>query len=68
MKRKVKVFSRFFIVGYPDKPDEKVALPSVEGVKLGGLCNSMLIYKGHLVLVWWERVKGGWKNVEVRDV
>ncbi len=67
MKRKRKVFSRFFVVSYPDKPDEKVALPSVKGVKLGGLCNSMVIYKSHFVIVWWKRVKGGWQNVEVGD-
>ena len=67
-KRKRKVFSGLFFVSYPDKPDEKVVLPSVKGVKLGGLYNSMLIYKGHFVLVWWKRVKGGWEHVEVRDV
>ncbi len=68
MRRKFKASKGFFVVRDSGGTKVRVALPSVKGRKLGEHTESMVSYAEHMVTIRWKRVRGGWQNVEVRDV
>ena len=68
MRRKFKASKGFFVVRDSKGIKMKVALPSVKGHRLGEYMESSVFYTGHGIIIRWKRVKGGWQNVEVRDV
>jgi hypothetical protein len=53
---------------FPDGSKETHKLPSAQKHKVGSNINVLLVYpktapplKQHLIVVWFERVSGGWK-------
>jgi len=45
----------------PDGSTQSYKLPSAPRLREGGKCNIAVMWGQRLVLVWFVRVKGGWK-------
>ena len=62
------VFRRQVRFNFPDGTHSIEKLPEASGLPDGAKCNIMLVWprhvsvkQQHFVIVWFERVKGGWR-------
>ena len=58
------VLKRKFTVRLPDGSYRVQTLPDARRVKLGGKASLLFTFDGRMVVIWIERVKGGWRLVK----
>ena len=59
------IFRKHVYVKRPDGAMTKERLPDMKRVKHGGMANILVMVGGHLVVMWFRRVKGGWAYEKV---
>ena len=60
------LFRRSVRYRLPDGKIETHKLPGVGRFKAGAKINHLLMIGDHLICIWFERVKGGWRQFETR--
>lgn len=62
----VTLFRRSVRYILPDGKIETHKLPAVGRFKPGAKINHLVMIRGHLFCLWFERVKGGWQQFKSR--